>query len=140
MLDFLRDNWIAITSTLGAIAIWFSERQKRRNEGKIGFNDATEGMQKMYDKFVEDANKQYDKLNEKISKLQESEAIAIDIRNELASTLENIQSQMKVDKNRIKELELKIAAYEESIKTYQSKILNYETQVKKLKEELKNTR
>ena len=136
MIDFLKDNWIGILSALGAIIVWLAERQKRRNEGRVGINDATEGMQKMYDKFVEDASIQYDKLNEKIGKLQESESIAIKARNELSSTLEDIQHQMNADKKIIKELERKIAAYEQTIKNYEGKITDYELQVKKLKQEL----
>lgn len=136
MLEFLKENWIAISTTIGAIVVWFNERQKRRSEGKIGLNDATEGMQNMYDKFVADANFQYDKLNEKINKLQQSENEAYKLRLELSNTIEDIQKKMKVDKNKIRELESKIAAYEATIKNYESKITDYETQVNKLKQEL----
>lgn len=137
MLEFLRDNWVALLGTFGAIIVWFTERQKRRSEGKIGLNDATEGMQNMYDKFVEDANYQYDKLNEKIKTLQTSEETAVKERNEIYGTMADIQKRMEADKSKILELERKIASYEATIKTYELKIVDYEFQVTKLKDELK---
>ena len=137
MLDFLKDNWAAIVGTIGAIIIWFNERQKRKSEGRVGINDATEGMQNMYDKFVNDANLQYDKLNEKIKVLQESERNAVQERNDLSSTMYDIQKRMEADKTKISELERKIASYEKTIKNYEQKIVDYESQVKILKDELK---
>lgn len=138
MLDFLRENWVALSGTLGAIIIWLSERQKRRNEGRVGINDATEGMQNMYDKFVGDANFQYDKLNAKIEKLQNSEIEAILERNGLTEKLDKLHRQVEEDKQKMILLESKIADYEITIKSYELKIADYECQVKKLKEELKN--
>lgn len=134
MLEFLKENWLPISTAIGTIWIWFSERQKRKTEGKVGINDATGGMQAMYDKFVDDADVQYTKLNNKIEKL---ELDALTERNILTEKLNKLQTQVENDKYKIINLEQKIAGYELAIKSYELKILDYEAQVCKLKEELK---
>lgn len=124
-MDFLRDNWLAVLSTLGAIIVWLSERQKRRVEGRIGINDATEGMQQMYNKFVDDADTQYQKMNEKITKLE--------------SIIDGLLEQQRLDKDNISKLERRVNEQEITIKSYEQKISEYEIEVQRLKRELNKT-
>ena len=124
-MDFLRDNWLAVLSTLGAIIVWLSERQKRRVEGRIGINDATEGMQQMYNKFVDDADTQYQKMNEKITKLE--------------SIIDGLLEQQRLDKDSISKLERRVNEQEITIKSYEQKISEYEIEVQRLKRELNKT-
>lgn len=133
LVVFLSENWITLTSVVGGVWIYFSERRKRQTEGRISLNDATEGMQAMYDKFVEDANYQYDKLNEKITKLQENESKALQERDSLASELLGIKSDIVQDKRKILELESRILEYEEQIRQYKTQVKNLTTELAKYK-------
>lgn len=136
VIDFILQNIPYIVTVIGAVWMYFAERKKRRAEGRIGINDATEGMQNMYDKFVSDANYQYDKLNQKILQLQTNEEIAVTERNTISEELRRVKTDIDKDKRRIAELENKISEYE-------TEIQKYKEQVKTLKAELnryKNSR
>lgn len=138
MLEFLAENWLLLLPTIGGAIAWISERKKRISEGRIGLNDATKGMQEMYDRFVEDASKQYDKLNMKIQSLEDNAIITNNDRERLLLQIKDIERQVETDKKRMLELETKISQYEETIRNYELKIREYEKEVSKLNAQLKN--
>ena len=133
MVEFLAENWIPLCTTIGGVWLYFSERMKRKTEGRISLNDATEGMQSMYDKFVADANYQYEELKEKIVHLQENEARALGERDGLAVQLRTIQFEIATDKRRILELEKRIREYEEAIAQYKIQVKDLTSELAKYK-------
>lgn len=133
VLNFLIENWIPLSTTIGAIWLYFDERKKRQTEGRMGINDATEGMQNMYDKFVADANDQYDKLNQKIMKLQDNESKAVSERNEISLELSKLKSDVAKDKQRIFELETKVIEYEAEIQKYKEQVKNLKAELNRYK-------
>lgn len=137
IIEFLKENWLPFFTTIGGVWLYFAERNKRKTEGRIGINDATEGMQNMYDKFVADANDQYDKLNAKIKGIQENESTALKERDVLNKELIEIKFEIAFDKKRILELENKIVQYEEEIRKYKEQVKNLKTELSTYK---RNTR
>ena len=137
IIEFLKENWLPFFTVIGSVWLYFAERSKRKTEGRIGINDATEGMQNMYDKFVADANDQYDKLNAKIKGIQENESTALKERDVLNKELIEIKFEIAFDKKRILELENKIVQYEEEIRKYKEQVKNLKTELSTYK---RNTR
>lgn len=137
IIEFLKENWLPFFTTIGSVWLYFAERSKRKTEGRIGINDATEGMQNMYDKFVADAGEQYDKLNLKIKGIQENESNALKERDSLNRELNEIRFEIAFDKKRILELENKIVQYEEEIRKYKEQVKNLKTELSTYK---RNTR
>ena len=137
IIEFLKENWLPFFTVIGSVWLYFAERSKRKTEGRIGINDATEGMQNMYDKFVADAGEQYDKLNLKIKGIQENESNALKERDSLNRELNEIRFEIAFDKKRILELENKIVQYEEEIRKYKEQVKNLKTELSTYK---RNTR
>ena len=133
LVNFLTENWLPFSTLVGGVWVYFAERKKRSTEGRLSINDATEGMQSMYDKFVNDANYQYDKLNEKITRLQENEYRALEERDRLSLELNRVKQEIAIDKHRILELESKILEYEEAIKQYKLQVKSLTTELNKYK-------
>lgn len=133
LLDFLLENWIPLSTTIGAVWLYFAERKKRQTEGRIGVNDATEGMQNMYDKFVADADRQYERLNNKIIELQESANKSTQERNTLSMELAQVKNEIAIDKKRILELEAKVTEYEAEIQKYKEQVRNLKAELNRYK-------
>lgn len=129
IVEFLKENWLPFFTTIGGLWIYFAERSKRKTEGRIGINDATEGMQNMYDKFVSDASDQYDKLNSKVKVIQDNEAHALSERDALNKELMDIKHEIAFDKKRILELENRVIEYEEEIRKYKEQVRILKTEL-----------
>lgn len=137
LIEFLKENWLPLFTTIGGVWLYFAERSKRKTEGRIGINDATEGMQNMYDKFVSDAGDQYDKLNAKVKTIQENEAKALEERDAFYKELTEIKHEIAFDKKRILELENRVVEYEEEIRKYKEQVKHLKTELSTYK---RNTR
>ena len=133
IFTFLKDNWMALTSTIGAVWLYFSERHKRKTESKININDATEGMQSMYDKFVADADRQYEKLNLKITSLQLDSDKASLQRDEVIKELQEVKNQLRHEKIIIQQLSEKLTEYEIEIAKYKEQVKNLKLELTKYK-------
>ena len=133
LFEFLKENWIPLTTTIGAIWLYFSEKKKRHVEGRIGINDATEGMQNMYDKFVADADHQFEKLALKVKNLEESENDFSSYKRGVAIEITNMKREIELDKRRIIDLEGKIKEYEEQIQKYKEQVKNLNEELNKYK-------
>lgn len=122
LLLFLKENWVTLTTTFGVATAWFVDRKKRAEELKITQSSSLEGMQNAYDKFVEDAQKQYDALNGKIEKFEERERKAIEERSALQESVKNLKETTESDKKTIEDLKKRITEYEVKIETYEKRV------------------
>ena len=133
LLEFLKENWIPLTTTIGAVWLYFSERKKRHIEGRIGVNDATEGMQNMYDKFVTDADQQFEKLSQKITKLQENEKEYEKYKEDIAIEILTMKDELNTYKNRVADLGNKVLEYEMEIHKYKEQVKNLKSELNRYK-------
>lgn len=129
MKEFLIENWIALSSTVGTIIVYISSRATRKEDLKERKATAVEAMQQAYDKFVEDSNKQYDLLISKIKDLEEKERTALTQRAILLNDMERLKKEHIEDKE-------KIASLQRKIEEYELKITHYEEEVTRLQKEL----
>jgi septal ring factor EnvC (AmiA/AmiB activator) len=61
-MNFITDNWQAITGLLGSVIAFFGGRKLKQTEHKNKEANALQSMQETYDKWTADTNKQIDVL------------------------------------------------------------------------------
>ena len=139
----------SVATMIGAIILkWQNYKQdkvalqKSKEEIRVTSATALDAMQNSYDKFVEDSQKQYDRLQQEIASLnatiqtiQNREREAIKELSAQATQIQSLKEQMATDKKLIADLtkkvddyerqkvesDKKIAALEQELKTYRTR-------------------
>lgn len=136
IIELLRENWVSVTGALGVAIAWFVEKKSRKEDLKIKQGSAMETMQSAYDRFVEDAQNQYNLLYDKIGVLETRERTAISERVSLQENIKALKKEMYIDKENIQKLEIRISEYEIKIKSYEEQLTKYKLRVESLTREL----
>lgn len=133
ILDFIINNWVSLSTTIGLITAYFVDKKKKaielsksKEEVKITKADAIKGMQDAYDKMVEDVN------NSLVNMKKDLE----NVNNQKSKLEEDILKLQKV----IEDNKIIICKLNKTIVSYQKEIDIYQLQVKNLTEEIKTYR
>ena len=130
---FIKDNWVSITGTIGVVIAWFFDKKNRKEETKIKQGSAMETMQAAYDKFVDDAQKQYNLMDAKITTLEDRERVAIAERAKLEENINTLKKQVSSDKKEMEQLQKRITEYEVKIKYYEEQVKSLTNELSKYK-------
>ena len=130
---FIKDNWVSITGTIGVVIAWFFDKKNRKEETKIKQGSAMETMQAAYDKFVDDAQKQYNLMDAKITTLEDRERVAIAERAKLEENINPLKKQVSSDKKEMEQLQKRITEYEVKIKYYEEQVKSLTNELSKYK-------
>lgn len=129
--NYLLDNFLPILIAFGGGIAWFFDKRKRDAETKslLALNKQSEatalqGMQDVYDKFVDDVKKQIEdfreenaKLRKRVSDLEADLENANKERAELINKINKFQLRSEEDARLIASLKTKIESYEKDCRT-----------------------
>lgn len=132
MIQYLIDNLLPIGIAIAGAVAWFFDKRKRDAElksvqvqNKHSEATAMQGMQDVYDKFVEDVKIQLVELkNEnkdlriRITELEENLRESAIEREGLISQMNEYKAQSEKDTKIIAQLKTKIESYEKELKAF----------------------
>ena len=128
ILNYLIDNLLPILIALSGAIAWFTEKKKRKAEidsvvvtNKQGEATALQGMQSVYDKFVEDVKTQ-------IAELRAENAA---LRSEIAEVKRQAEKERKELTSEVNELKEKNMALMAEIEKYVKELKLYRKETKK---------
>ena len=128
ILNYLIDNLLPILIALSGAIAWIAEKKKRKAEidsvvvtNKQGEATALQGMQSVYDKFVEDVKTQ-------IAELRSENAA---LRNEIAEVKRQAEKERKELTSEVNELKEKNTALMAEIAKYVKELKLYRKETKK---------
>ena len=128
ILNYLIDNLLPIAIALSGAIAWITEKKKRKAEidsvvvtNKQGEATALQGMQSVYDKFVEDVKTQ-------IAELRSENAA---LRNEIAEVKKQAEKERKELTSEVNELKEKNTALMAEIEKYVKELKLYRKETKK---------
>ena len=112
-MNFITDNWQAITGVLGSVIAFFGGRKMKHTQHKNSEATALQNMQKTYDKWTADTNKRIQNLQDELTTIKNEN---IEQRKEMRSlqrdnrSLHNQITALTVENNELKKIvsELKI--------------------------------
>ena len=149
ILNYLIDNLLPILVALGGAIAWITEKKKRKAEidsvvvtNKQGEATALQGMQSVYDKFVEDVKKQINELRAENADLRteiaEVKKQAAELRAEnaaLRSEIAEVKKQAEKERNEliseVNDLKEKNIALMAEIEKYVKELKLYRKETKK---------
>ena len=132
-LKFIVDNWVTLSSTIGMIVLWFSERKYDKVEFKKETSTALEGIANAYDRFVAITNAKVEELQKEINDLKQREKDWLVEKDNLQKQINGLIQQSTKDQSIIQSLKAKIANYETKTKENENKIKLLETEVNSYK-------
>ena len=128
ILNYLIDNLLPIAIAIGGAVAWFTESRKRKAEtkgvevvNKQGEATAMQGMQAVYDKFVEDVKTQ-------IAELRAENAA---LRTEIAEVKRQAEKERKELTSEVNELKAKNTELMAEIEKYVKELKQYRKETKK---------
>ena len=128
ILNYLIDNLLPIAIAIGGAIAWVAEKKKRKAEidsvvvtNKQGEATALQGMQSVYDKFVEDVKTQ-------IAELRAENAA---LRTEIAEVKRQAEKERKELTSEVNELKEKNTALMAEIEKYVKELKLYRKETKK---------
>ena len=128
ILNYLIDNLLPIAIAIGGAVAWFTEKKKRKAEidsvvvtNKQGEATALQGMQSVYDKFVEDVKKQITELRAENASL----------RSEIAEVKRQAEKERKELTSEVNDLKEKNMALMAEIEKYVKELKLYRKETKK---------
>lgn len=133
---YVMDNLLPLLTIVGGGIAWLVDRQQRKaalerskSENKGTEATAMQGMQLVYDKFVEDVEEKINSLMEKIREqsveieaLKENLKVAEKEREKLLEEIEYFRIQSRMDGELITSLKTKVDNYEKEIKLYRKEL------------------
>ena len=128
-LNFVVDNWVSLSSTIGMIVLWFSKRKYDKVEFKKETSTALEGIANAYDRFVAITNAKVEELQKEINDLKQREKNWLLEKDNLQKQINGLRHQSSKDQSIIQSLKAKIANYEIKTKENEGKIKILETEV-----------
>ena len=128
ILNYLIDNLLPIAIAIGGAIAWVAEKKKRKAEidsvvvtNKQGEATALQGMQSVYDKFVEDVKTQ-------IAELRAENAA---LRTEIAEVKKQAEKERKELTSEVNDLKEKNMALMAEIEKYVKELKLYRKETKK---------
>jgi len=112
-MGFITENWQAITGIVGSVIAFLGGRKLKQSEQKSKESNALQSMQKTYDKWTDDTNKQIDILRselqdvkkENIAQREDLRALHKDNRSlhHQLTALTNENNELKKQLNELKQ-------------------------------------
>ena len=122
VLNYLIDNMLPILIALGGAIAWITEKKKRKAEidsvvvtNKQGEATALQGMQSVYDQFVEDVKTQIAELRDENAALRTEIA---EVKKQAEKERKELTSEVNELKARNTELMAEIEKYVKELKLY----------------------
>lgn len=137
ILNYFIDNLLPILIAIGGGVGWIYDRNKRKAEyqsilatNKQAEATALQGMQDVYDKFVEDVKLQIETLRQenselksRIKELEQELSASSKERSKLSDRIDEYKAQTEKDSKLIIQLKKKVESYESELKSFRKERL-----------------